>query len=93
MTLHGIEKPDQIHRFFYKYNGLGGNFFFLTNYQGRTEFHHTHIDVNRKPPQSEIDQIRPAMLRIEQAIEAQCGLTGLSRMIKESCNGVQCSGT
>jgi hypothetical protein len=92
LTLHGIEKPDQIHRFFYKYNGLSGNFYFLINYQAHAEFHHTYIEMNRKPPQSEIDQMRPVMRQIEQAIENRCGMTDLNRVIKETCYGVLCKG-
>jgi hypothetical protein len=90
LTMHGIEKPNQIHRFFYQYSGLNGNFYFLVNYKGEAEFRHTYIDINRTPPQRDIDTIRPVMFEIENEIEKQCGLVGFSAQVIEECMGVEC---
>jgi hypothetical protein len=92
LTWHGVEKPNQLHRFRYKYNGLFGNFFFETNFKGHTAFYHSYLMMNRRPPQSDIDQIHPVMLQIESAIEAQCDVSNLRRTIRERCQGVSCTG-
>jgi len=90
LTVHGIEKPNQIHRYLYKYSKLNGNFYFIVNYEGKTEFHHTYIGINRTPPQKEIDLMRPVMFKIEKEIEKQCGLAGFSAGVIEHCMGVKC---
>jgi len=90
LTAHGIEKPDRIHRYMYKYAGLNGNFYFKVNYKDETEFYHTYIDINATPPQADIDAIRPAMFQIEKRVADECGVPNFSSSVKESCSGVQC---
>lgn len=90
LTAHGVEKPDQVHRYMYTYAGLNGNFVFIVNYKGDTEFYHTYIDINATPPQADIDAIRPAMSKIEKRVANECEVVDLASSIKESCSGVQC---
>lgn len=90
LTAHGIEEPDQIHRYTYKYTGLNGNFYFKVNYEGETEFYHTYIDVNATPRQTDIVIIRQAMFKIEKRVADECGVVALSSSVTESCRGVQC---
>jgi len=85
LTAHGIENPDQIHRYMYRYAGLNGNFYFKVNYKGDTEFHQTYIDINATPPQADIDVIRPAMFKIEKRVANECGVVNLTSSIKEAC--------
>jgi len=90
LTIHGIEKPDEIHRYIYQYSGLTGNFYFRVNYKGGVDYNHTYFDINRTPPQNEIDEIRPVMFKIEQAIETECGVKGFTSGVVERCSGVKC---
>jgi hypothetical protein len=91
LTLSGVQQPETIDRFLYSYDGLQGNFYFRTNYKGVVEFHHTYIDINRRPAQSEIDRIRPAMIEIENSIRKRCDVD-LSTKAIESCIEVTCGG-
>lgn len=93
LTLGGIQNPEIVDRFIYKYSGLSGNFYFITNYKGETNFNHTYIYINSTPPQSEIDTIRPAMIEIEKSIYENCGINLNSSKSNERCRGVACGGT
>ena len=92
LTLHGIEKPDQIHRFWYEYKGIRNNFYFAVTYQGAVEYHHGYGCLNCRPPQAVIDKIYPVFASVEGAIEAHCGLVGFKARVKEGCAGVRCGG-
>jgi hypothetical protein len=92
LTFHGIEKPDQIHRFLYEYKGIHGGFFYKLQYDGRAEFSHTYIWIGTKPPQATIDRLYPAFRAVDDVLESQCGLIDLKATIHERCFGVRCSG-
>jgi hypothetical protein len=92
LTLHGIEKPDEIHRFSYEYYGVRSGFLYSVRYNGRAEFSHNYIYINRKPPQETIDRLYPALRAVDSALESQCGLVGLVASIREQCLGVRCGG-
>ena len=47
-------------------------------------------EMNRKPSQIDVTQSRPVMQLLEQRLESQCGIAGLTSRIKETCTGVQC---
>ena len=57
---------------------------------GKLSFQNSLMDINRRPPQAEIDATRPAMQAIERALEERCGVDGLTSSIKEVCRGVEC---
>ena len=90
LTMHGLEKPDEIHRYIYRYSGLRGNFYYRLNYKRVADYSHTYIDLNRAPPQKEIDTIRPVMFQIEKAIETECDAKGFMSGMVERCSGVKC---
>ena len=90
ITLHGLEKADEVNYYFYKYLGLNGNLYFNVNYKEETTFFHTYIGMNKVPSQNEIDKIRPIMFQIESEIEKQCGLVDFSSKIEERCFSVKC---
>jgi len=92
LTLHGMEKPDEIHRFWYEYKGLRNNFYFLVDYKGHVQLHHSFGCLDCTPPQEQVDKIYPAILAVEEALESRCGITGLRSNIKEYCSGVHCGG-
>jgi hypothetical protein len=92
LTLHGIEKPDQIHRFLYEYKGVHGNFYYKLQYDGRAEFRHTFLSLGTKPPQATIDSLYPAFRAADDVLESQCGLIDLKAAIHEKCLGVRCGG-
>lgn len=89
LTLHGIEKPNQVHRFWYEYKGIKSNVYYVVHYDGTAEYHHSYGCINCTPPQELIDRLRPGMLAIDEAVSSRCGLTV---PIHESCSGVTCGG-
>jgi len=90
LILHGIEKPNKIHRHTYVFSGLNGNFYFNENYAGEVEYHHTYLGLNQTPSQKEINIIRPVINRIEKQIEKKCQLQGFVSGIEQACIGVNC---
>jgi hypothetical protein len=61
------------------------------NYPGNVVFTDTLQDINRKPPQEDVDHSRPVMKLVEQRLESECEMSGLTSKVKETCLGVQCS--
>jgi hypothetical protein len=90
LTWSGIQKLEVIYRFTYDYEGLVGSFSFRTDYRGGSEFHHTYIKLNARPPQVEIAEIRPIMIEIERAIGTGCTLEVIATKVAEHCMGGQC---
>lgn len=90
LTLHGIEKPEQIHRFFYVYSGVRGSLFYSVSFEGHAEFYHSYISINSRPPQDRVDRIYPAFKAVDEALETRCGMADLTLKIRETCNGVHC---
>ena len=74
LTLHGLEEKDKIHSYFYKYHDIRGYFSFSVNYKGEVKYFQSYTDINRVPPQKNIDKIRPIMFKIEKNIEKECNL-------------------
>jgi hypothetical protein len=61
------------------------------NYPDQVVFTDTLRDLDRKPPQEDVDRSRPVMKLVEQRLESECGMSGLASKVKETCLGVQCS--
>ena len=89
ITRHGLQKADEIHRFRYEYRGIQNNFYFSTGYDGLTELCHFYGGLT-KPSQENVDALLPAMLEIEDVLQAQCGMTGLKEIMRQHCSGVRC---
>lgn len=89
VTLHGIEKSDQVHRFWYEYKGIKSNAYLVARYDGSATYHHSYGCINCTPPQGTIDTLYPGMRAIDEAVWSRCGL---SLPIHESCSGVKCGG-
>lgn len=89
LTLHGIEKPDVVHRFWYEYKGIKGNVFFVVHYNGTAEYDHSYGCINCTPPQELIDRLYPGMRAIDEAVKTRCGLAS---PLNERCQGVSCGG-
>ena len=91
LTLSGLQEPERLIYVMYKYKNLNGNYYFRTNYQGHVDFNHTYLEMNRRPPQEEIEAITPVMIEIEKAITAKCsGLQGIGDAT-QTCSGVRCA--
>jgi hypothetical protein len=91
LTLTGIKPPDTVHYFFYTTRQQGGAVLHvLIDYKGETELAQSLFAINQTPSQEDIDAIRPVMLQVEHALEAQCGLASLSTALEELCTGVEC---
>jgi hypothetical protein len=87
LTLRGVEVPDQVHRFWYEYNGTKSGLYLLVRYDGSATYDHSYVGLNYTPPQSTIDGIYPGMRAIDETVRARCGI---SAPIRESCPGVKC---
>jgi hypothetical protein len=92
LTWHGIESPDQIHRFFYEYNGIRGSLFISVSYKKRVDYHHDYLYIHQRPPQAVIDRLYPAFSAVDEALDSECGIPDLGSKVQESCNGVRCRG-
>jgi hypothetical protein len=57
---------------------------------GDLGFDNLYIATNRKPKQTDIDKVRPAMLAIEQRLADRCGMHDLLSNVSESCSGIVC---
>jgi hypothetical protein len=90
LTFTGVQDPDQLDYFYYKTADAGATLYIKTDYKGRVELSQHLIDINRRPPQHDVDAIRSIMRQIEQALEAQCEVTNLATSIDEHCSGVDC---
>jgi hypothetical protein len=91
LTLTGIKAPDQVHTFSYRGgSNVRGSLQFTVDYRGTVEYSQSLMMMGRHPPQEWIDATRPVMLKIEQRLERDCGLKGLSDAVVERCIGVKC---
>jgi hypothetical protein len=90
LTWTGLKPPTGVHTFFYRDAQVLGVLQITVEYDGKTNFAQTLVDINRKPPQALIDASRPVMQWIEQRLESDCSMTGLTNAIKEDCPGVEC---
>jgi hypothetical protein len=88
---YGLAPPDQVHYYYYKTHGLNGYVYILVDYKLRSSFHQSYGALNAKPPQEQIDIIRPIMSEIERAIEQTCNIEGFASRIRESCMDVRCT--
>ncbi len=90
LSWRGLKEAEQIRRVNYDYDGLHGNFYFVTGADGHAEYVHTYVSINAIPPQPEIDRIRPAMTAIENAITDACSVPLSAPNTVEACHGVSC---
>jgi hypothetical protein len=94
LTISGLKTPAST-SYSYVYKGAEGSHIIgdlqvLERYDGTITISQNLRDLNRKPPQEDIDATRPVMILIEQRLEAECGVTNLAGNIKEYCKGVEC---
>ena len=91
ITLHGLEEPDQTHRFSYTYKGISNsNFWFRVNYLGDTEYVHIASTQNKEAAVSLVQHLRPIILKMENALESRCGFPGIVEKANESCDDGIC---
>ena len=90
ITITGFKERDQLHYYRYKTSDINGYVLVQTDYEQKTLIHQTYINVNVKPPQEEIDIIRPVMKKIIASFGDTCGIQNIETIATESCNGVKC---
>ena len=90
LTLHGIEKENIIHRYWYTYKDIKNDFYFVESYNGKVEFRHGYGCLNCYPPQEVIDTIYPFIIKMENQLQDQCGVSSLASGVQEFCSGVKC---
>lgn len=90
LTLHGIEKANLIHRYWYTYKDINNNFYFVESYNGKVEFRHGYSCLNCYPPKEVIEKIYPFIIQMENQLQEQCGVSSLVSDVREFCSGVKC---
>lgn len=83
LTFTGLQEPDEVHYFHYSSGEVGASLMVLVDHAGDVTFQQHLCRMNRPFPQSEIDAVRPLMIRIEHAIEERCGIPGLTKSVVE----------
>lgn len=87
LTLHGIESPDVIHRYWYTYKNIENDFYFVESFNGRVEFRHGYGCLHCHPSQDVIDTIYPFILELESRLKEQCEIRELDSALQEFCSG------
>jgi len=90
LTFHGIEKPDKLTYYHYKYQGVPGWVYFSVSYRGKADFRQGQLWLGVRPNQQSVDTLYPALGHIEEALETQCALGELAVKIHQQCYGVRC---
>ena len=92
VTLTGIQRPDRIHWFAYRYESIDAALTLTTDYEGEVEYYQGIGAVGSAPPsaQAAVDRIRPVMIQVEAAVAERCGLPQLGSEIEEHCADVRC---
>jgi hypothetical protein len=92
LTLSGIQKPDEIHRYSYELgSGMLTVLYFVVGYNNRTTIHNALMCADCG--HESFKALHPLMLQIENAMEHQCSLPDLSESAKEYCSGTGCDGS
>lgn len=89
LTLRGY-KRSQFHKFSYEAVGIEVSLEIELYYNNEADYRHSYMRLNTVPPQEHIDRIRPVMTQVEQVLETECEIKGLSSGIEESCSRVKC---
>lgn len=82
LTLSGIGPPVGLHYFSYTSGRAAATLLIRVDSEGNVEFDQSFTSRNRLP-QEEIDAARSLMVRVEAAIETQCGVPGLTERMTE----------
>ncbi len=81
------------HLFFYEGSRVQGDLVFIVEETGAIRFVQSLVKVNEKPPQDMIDATRAVMRMVEQRLEVECEMGGLSSAVQETCLRVKCAET
>lgn len=73
-----------LHRFSYRAEGVEVRLDIDRN-RSRPEYVQSYMVLNTVPPNELIARLRPVMTRVDQALESNCGMRGLSHGVKEYC--------
>ncbi len=88
LTLHGVERPDTLHYYFYEVDGVPGSLYFVQDYLGRVDLRQGNVYLNREMPKKEFDTIYPVMRALERNLEQHCGLSDLTLAVQEYRSGI-----
>lgn len=88
LTWKGIEKPDVVHRFQYKYKGIESSFYIVEHYNKEASFGHSYGGLNWKPPQENIDLVYPLFNDLEVQLREKCNFKNMQ--VRNYCSGVKC---
>lgn len=80
------------HGYHYKHNEYQSTLYFIVRADSNTQLFHEIGSVGLLPTQAEVDVLYPIMLQVEEAIEAECSMSGLKEKTKQMCSGVKCNG-
>jgi hypothetical protein len=82
--------PYKVHHFFYNSSSCEAVLSVRVEETGKTELEQSVCWSRRTPSQQEVNTARIIMIRLERALEHECGLTSLSTAVKEICEGIEC---
>lgn len=86
LTWTGIKSPTLVEAFIYQGpSNVRGVLQYTKDYSGRLTFEQSDVRMGGVPSQEEINATRPIMIKVEHALESQCGLVGLALHVKEQC--------
>jgi len=93
LTLGGLQPAGKIHTF--RYRGPEGSHIIGVlqvhqDHLGTVSFTQSIFDINRVPPQEDIDASRPVMLALEHRLADMCAIRELPARVTETCQDVQC---
>jgi hypothetical protein len=88
ITLTGIKSPDRLYYLNYSGKNVFASVLFKKDYKGDVIYSQSHIRMNARPSQSDIDTTWPMMLRVEKDLERHFGLCELQSQAQTFVNGV-----
>ena len=59
---------------------------------GEVRFAQSHVLINRRPPKGVLGRTRSIMRAVEERLEAECGMVGLTSAVRETCLRIECDG-
>ncbi len=90
ITFTGIKKADEVYYLTYTdENNVHGTLMFERDYKGEVSYSQYLIELNRKPPQAWIDATWPVMLKLENDLIEDFGLSEIRGKVRMTVTGVE----
>jgi len=84
LSVKGHRRPDIVHTYHYSdAANVHGTLQFVVNWSDAVSYSQTLISLNERPPQKWIDATLPVMMKVEELIESDLGITNVSTSVTE----------